>query len=80
MLSEKEHCMDEQKRFSEILRAKRYENKQTQEQAAELLRLSVRHYQDLESGKALPGFKSVCQLAKQMNIDFSQFAEDEEAM
>ena len=72
--------MSDKLKLSDVLRAKRYENKQTQEQAAELLRLSVRHYQDLESGKALPGFKSVCQLAKQMNIDFSQFAEDEEAM
>ena len=69
--------MDKQKMFSDVLRAKRYENKQTQEQAAELLALSVRHYQELESGRALPGFKSVCKLAKEFEIDFSQFAEED---
>ena len=72
--------MPDKVKLSDVLRSKRYENKQTQEQAAELLRLSVRHYQDLESGRALPGFKSVCKLAKQLNIDFAQFADDEEAI
>ncbi|MBE7032942.1 MAG: helix-turn-helix transcriptional regulator [Ruminococcaceae bacterium] len=67
-------------KLSDVLRSKRYENKQTQEQAAELLNLSVRHYQDLESGKSLPGFKSICKIAKEYNIDFSQFADEEDAI
>ena len=70
--------MPDNLKLSDVLRAKRYENKQTQEQTAELLNLSVRHYQDLESGRSLPGFKSVCQLAKQLDIDFAQFADNDE--
>lgn len=70
--------MDEQKKFSRMLRSKRYENKQTQEMAAELLEISVRHFQELESGRSLPGFKTVCRLAKEYNIDFSVFAEESE--
>lgn len=70
--------MDEQKKFSRVLRAKRCENKQTQEMAAELIELSVRQFQELEAGRALPGFKTICNLAKEYGIDFSQFAEDDE--
>lgn len=70
--------MDERKKFSRVLRAKRCENKQTQEMAAELLKISARHFQELENGRALPGFKTICNLAKEYGIDFSQFAEDEE--
>lgn len=70
--------MDEQKKFSRMLRSKRFENKQTQEMAAELLEISVRHFQELESGRSLPGFKTVCRLAKEYDIDFSIFAEESE--
>lgn len=70
--------MDEQKKFSRMLRSKRCENKQTQEMAAELLEISVRHFQELESGRSLPGFKTVCRIAKEYDIDFSVFAEKSE--
>ena len=70
--------MGEQKLLSDVLRAKRYENKHTQEMAAELLEISARHFQELESGRALPGFKTVCKLAKEYGIDFAQFAENNE--
>ena len=61
-----------------MLRSKRFENKQTQEMAAELLEISVRHFQELEGGRSLPGFKTVCRLAKEYDIDFSIFAEESE--
>ena len=70
--------MDEQKKFSRMLRSKRFENKQTQEMAAELLEISVRHFQELESGRSLPGFKTVCKMAKEYGIDFAEFAENKE--
>ena len=64
-------------KLCDVLLAKRFEHKHTQEQAAELLDISTRYYQDLEHGRSLPGFKSVCKLAKEYKIDFAQFAEDE---
>ena len=70
--------MDDQKKFSRMLRSKRCENKHTQEMAAELLEISVRHFQELESGRSLPGFKTICRIAKEYDIDFSKFAEDDE--
>lgn len=70
--------MDEQKRFSAMLRAKRREYKLTQEKAAELLDISTRWYNDLENGKGEPGFKTICKMAKVYGIDFAEFAEDEE--
>ena len=70
--------MREQKLLSDVLKAKRYENKHTQEKAAELLEISARHFQDLERGRALPGFKTICRMAKEYNIDFAQFAENNE--
>ena len=71
---------NKQKMFSETLRAKRHENKLTQEKAAELLALSARHYQELESGRSLPSFKTICKMAKEFDIGFAQFAEDEESI
>ena len=56
---------------------KRFEHKHTQEQAAEILDISTRYYQDLERGRSLPGFKVVCRLAKEYNIDFAQFADED---
>ena len=70
--------MDEQKKFSRMLRSKRCENKHTQEMAAELLEISVRHFQELESGRSLPGFKTICKMAKEYGIDFAEFAESKE--
>ena len=70
--------MNQKERFMKELRQKRFENGHTQEQAAELLEISTRHFQDLENGRSLPGFKSICQLAKKYKMDFSQFAESEE--
>jgi transcriptional regulator with XRE-family HTH domain len=70
--------MDEQKRFSAMLRAKRYENKLSQEKAAEILGVSTRWYNDLENGKGEPGFKTICKISKAYGINFADFAEDEE--
>lgn len=70
--------MDEQKRFSAMLRSKRYENKLSQEKAAEILGVSTRWYNDLENGKGEPGFKTICKMAKLYGINFADFAEDEE--
>ena len=61
-----------------MLRAKRHENKLTQEKAAELLEISTRWYNDLENGKGEPGFKTICKMAKLYGINFADFAEDEE--
>lgn len=69
---------NKQKKLSEVLRSKRHEKNLTQEKAAELLALSARHYQELESGRALPGFKTVCKISKAYGINFADFAEDEE--
>lgn len=69
--------MSDSPKLCDVLLAKRFEHKHTQEQAAELLDISTRYYQDLEHGRSLPGFKSVCKLAKVYGIDFAQFAEDE---
>ena len=69
---------NKQKIFSETLRAKRHENKLTQEQAAELLEISTRWYNDLENGKGEPGFKTICKISKAYGINFADFAEDEE--
>lgn len=70
--------MNEQKNFSRVLRAKRHENKHTQEKAAELLEISARHFQELESGRSLPGFRTICRIAKEYSIDFAEFAEAED--
>lgn len=70
--------MDKQTKLSDVLRSKRYENKHTQEKAAEILEISARHLQELESGRSLPGFKTICKIAKEYKIDFAQFAENEE--
>lgn len=68
--------MNQKERFKRELQRKRFEHGHTQEQAAELLEISTRHFQDLENGRSLPGFKSICQLADKYKIDFAQFAED----
>lgn len=70
--------MDELQKLAVALRSKRYERNLTQEKAAELLSISDRWYQRLESGKARPGFNTICKLAKLYKLDFAEFAEDEE--
>lgn len=65
-----------QKKLSELMYTKRLEKKLTQEQAAELLNISARWYQNVESGKSKPGFDLICELAQKFNIDFSRFDED----
>ena len=70
--------MDEkQKKLSELMRMKRHEKNLTQEQAAELLDISVRWLQRIERGQSKPGFDLVCSLAKEFSIDFATLGEDE---
>lgn len=70
--------MDEkQKKLSELMRMKRLEKNLTQEQAAELLEISARWLQKIESGHSKPGFDLICNLAKEFSIDFSKLGEDE---
>jgi len=69
--------MNESKKLSDVLRSKRYQHQHTQEQAAELLDISTRWLQEIESGKGEPGFKTICRLAKEYNIDFAQFVEED---
>ncbi len=65
-----------QEQLSYLMHSRRSELKLTQEQAAELLNISARWYQNVESGKSKPGFDLVCELAQKFNIDFSRFDED----
>ncbi len=67
-----------QKKLSEVLRSKRKEHNLTQEQAAELLEISTRWLQKVESGKSKPGFDLICDLAKEFSINFAEFSDKEE--
>ncbi len=67
-----------QKKLSELMRGKRNELNITQEQAAELLKISAKWYQRVESGQSKPGFDMICELAKEFEISFNQFPEKEE--
>lgn len=68
---------NKQKKLSELMRSKRFELDITQEQAAELLEISARWYQKVESGKAKPGFDLICSLAEEFNVDFSKLGDKE---
>lgn len=70
--------IDKQKKLSSIMRAKRREKNLTQEQAAELLDISARWLQKIESGKSKPGFDLICSLAKEFDINFAEFIETDE--
>ena len=70
--------MDErQKKLSEIMRAKRKSLGLTQEDAAEHLKISSKWYQRVESGQSKPGFDLICELAKEFDINFADFTEDD---
>ena len=70
--------MDErQKKLSEIMRTKRKSLDLTQEGAAELLKISAKWYQRVECGQSKPGFSLICELAKEFDINFAQFSEQE---
>lgn len=68
---------DKQKKLTSLMRAKRREKNLTQEQAAELLDISVRWFQKVERGQAKPGFDLICDLAAEFSIDFSKLGEDD---
>ena len=71
--------MDErQRKFCEKLRSERKDRDLTQEQAAELFRISARWLQKVESGQSKPGFDLICDLAAEFKIDFAQFSDKEE--
>jgi len=61
--------------LSKTMRTRRRERKLTQEQAAELLEVSVRWYQQVERGESKPGFSLVCELARVFQIDFADFSD-----
>ena len=67
-----------QRKLSELMRGKRLDLNITQEQAAELLKISAKWYQRVESGQSKPGFDMICELAKEFDISFAQFPEQEE--
>ena len=66
-----------QKKLSALMRSKRFDKDLTQEQAAELLDISARWLQKVESGQSKPGFDLVCKLAEEFAIDFAKLGEDE---
>lgn len=69
--------MNIKKEFSVKLRQTRKGKKLTQEQAAELLEVSVRWYQQVEDpkSKSLPGFHLCCMLTKHFDFDLLKFAD-----
>ena len=69
---------NKQKKLSELMRSKRFELDITQEQAAELLDISARWLQKVESGQSKPGFDLICKLAKEFDINFAELAEIDE--
>ena len=71
--------MDEgQRKFCERLRSERKDRDLTQEQVAELLEISARWYQKVESGQSKPGFDLICDLAAEFKISFANFSDKEE--
>ena len=47
----------------------RLEHNLTQEKMAEIIDVSVRWYQNIETGKKFPNFKVVCLLVKSFDLD-----------
>lgn len=70
-----QYTMNKLEQLSKTMRTRRRERKLTQEQAAELLEVSVRWYQQVERGKSRPGFSLVCELARIFQIDFADFSD-----
>ena len=70
--------MDKNRKLADVLRSRRHKLNLTQEKAAELLDISSRWYQELESGNGRPGFRTACKLAKLYNMEFEDFANEEE--
>lgn len=71
--------MDErQRKFCERLRTERKGRNLTQEQAAEILKISAKWLQKVESGKSKPGFDLICDLAEEFKINFAEFSDKEE--
>ncbi|MDO4271073.1 MAG: helix-turn-helix transcriptional regulator [Eubacteriales bacterium] len=55
-------------KFSGYLYTYRISNQMTQKKMSELCGVSLRHYQDLEIGRALPNLTNAVHIAAQLNI------------
>ena len=69
---------EKQKKFTDRLRTERKSRNLTQEQVAEMLEISAKWFQRVESGKSKPGFDLICDLAAEFKIDFAKFSDKEE--
>ena len=56
--------MERRETFAARLSRAREEKKESQEKVAEAAKLSVRQYQKLEKGKAIPRLDTACRLAE----------------
>ena len=65
-------------RCADALYDARMERNLTQEQAAELLDISVRWYQKLESGRSVPNFQLTYKITEKFGINLIQIAEEVE--
>lgn len=70
--------MSELVAFSESLRKSRQKNHLTQEQVAELLDVSARWYQEIESGRSAPNFILTCKIVKYFKIDLDACCTEED--
>ncbi len=64
--------------FSNLLKFFRKDNGLSQKDMAELCGISLRHYQDLESGDALPNFNNTMYIAKVLDIDINSLRDNAE--
>lgn len=64
--------MSIKKDFSNLLYQARKEKKLTQEQAAELCKISTRHYQDIEIGRVNPKLTTAVRLASVLEISLNE--------
>ena len=64
--------MSIKKDFSNLLYQARKEKKLTQEQAAELCKISARHYQDIEIGRVNPKLTTAVRLASVLEISLNE--------
>ncbi len=54
----------------------RTDNSLTQKEMSELCNISLRHYQDLEAGRAAPNFKNTMYISKALNISLDSLRND----
>lgn len=64
-------------KFSSALHNARNSLNMTQAQAAELLGISIRWYQKIESGTSNPNLELMCKLSKYFSLDLASFVKEE---